>query len=248
MIDLTGKVAVVTGSGKGIGEAIARKLAEAGATVVVADIDAALANETTSSIGQDGGKALAVQVDVADEGSVRRMVDTVKDRLGGVDILVNNAGVMSRAGLEDTSLEEWNRVLTVNLTGMFLCIKAVAAVMKETGGYIVNMASMSARTGGQASPVSYATSKTGVIGLTKAAARVLGRYNIRVNAVCPGIIDTEMIAHMDQATRQWWIDQTPLRRLGTIDDVAKVVLFLSSDLADYVTGATVDINGGYAMY
>lgn len=248
-IDLEGKVAVVTGSGRGIGQGIARILGEAGATVIVADVDLERAQEMASALEAAGMTAMDVGVDVSDEESVDAMVGAALHRFAGIDILVNNAGVQSYVGFEDTPLAEWNRVLSINLTGMFLCTKAVYAVMKERGGgAIVNLASMAARTGGQASPVSYTSSKAGAIGITKSTARSLGKYGIRVNAICPGIIDTEMIAHWDDDLRIHWEDQMPLGRLGTIEDVAKVVLFLVSDLAVYVTGTTTDINGGYAMY
>jgi 3-oxoacyl-[acyl-carrier protein] reductase len=248
-IDLNDKVAIVTGSGRGIGEAIAGVLAQAGAAVVIADVDLGIARKVSASLEAAGMKAMAVQVDVSNEESVGNMVKSVLDRFARIDILVNNAGVQSYVGFEDTTLEEWNRVVTINLTGMFLCSKAVYLAMKEVGGgAIVNLASMAARTGGQASPVSYTSSKTGVIGITKSTARSLGKYGIRVNAICPGIIDTEMIAHWTGEERAHWEAQMPLGRLGTPYDVGQVVLFLVSGLADYVTGTTTDINGGYAMY
>ena len=248
-IDLQGKVTIVTGSGRGIGEGIARLLGEAGATVIVADVDLGAAETVATSLEVGGVTAMAVAVDVSDEASVGEMAKAVLQRFAGIDILVNNAGVQSYVGFEDTSLAEWNRVQSINLTGMFLCTKAVYAAMKDAGGgAIVNLSSMSARTGGQASPVSYTSSKTGVVGITKSTARSLGKYGIRVNAICPGIIDTEMISHWDDRLRAHWEGQMPLERLGTIEDVARVVLFLVSDLACYLTGTTTDINGGYAMY
>jgi len=248
-IDLQGKVAIVTGSARGIGEGIARILGEAGATVIIADVDLESAEKIAASLEAGGMSAMAVTVDVSDEESVDAMAKAALQRFSGIDILVNNAGVQSYVGFEETSLAEWNRVISINLTGMFVCTKAVYEVMKEAGGgAIVNLASMAARTGGQASPVSYTSSKTGVIGITKSTARSLGKYGIRVNAICPGIIDTEMISHWDDRLRAHWEGQMPLERLGTIEDVGKVVLFLVSDLAGYVTGTTTDINGGYAMY
>ena len=248
-IDLKGKVAIVTGAGRGIGLGIARKLGEAGATVVIAEVDARLAETAVAAMQADGMSTAPVRVDVSNEESVAAMAQEIVKRFGRIDILVNNAGVQSYVNFEETSFAEWNRVMSINVGGAFLCTKAVYTAMREAGGgAIVNLASMAARTGGQASPVSYTASKTGVVGLTKSTARSLGKYGIRVNAICPGIIDTEMIAHWTDELRVHWEKQMPLGRLGTVEDVAKVVLFLVSDLAVYVTGTTTDINGGYAMY
>ena len=248
-INLEGKVAIVTGAGRGIGLGIAQVLGKAGATVVIAEVDADLASKAAAAMEADGMSAAAVRVDVSNEASVTGMAQEIHERFGRIDILVNNAGVQSYVNFEETSFAEWTRVMSINVGGAFLCTKAVYSAMKDVGGgAIVNLASMAARTGGQASPVSYTASKTGVIGLTKSTARSLGKYGIRVNAICPGIIDTEMIAHWSDELRVHWENQMPLGRLGTVEDVAKVVLFLVSDLAIYVTGTTTDINGGYAMY
>jgi 3-oxoacyl-[acyl-carrier protein] reductase len=249
MVDLTNRVAIVTGSGRGIGEAIARILAQAGASVAICDVREDLAQKTAASIDPSGAKTVAVAVDVSSEESTRAMVKTVVEHFGRLDILVNNAGVISTVMFEETTLAEWNRVQNVNYNGVFLCTQAAFPALRDSGGgSIINLSSMSARTGGQASAISYAASKTGILGITKASARSLGKYGIRVNAICPGIIETEMIAHWTPEMRTRWEAEMPLRRLGTIDDVAKVVLFLASDLSGYVTGGTIDINGGWVMY
>lgn len=249
MVDLAGRVAIVTGAGRGIGEAIARILAQAGASVAICDVRDDLAQKTASSIDPGGAKAMAVTVDVRNEESTRAMVKAVVDRWGRLDVLVNNAGVISTVMFEETTLAEWNRVQAVNYNGVFLCTQAAYPAMRDSGGgSIINLSSMSARTGGQASAISYASSKAGILGITKSSARSLGKYGIRINAVCPGIIETEMLAHWTPEMREKWTSEMPLRRLGTIDDVAKVVLFLASDLSAYVTGGTIDINGGWVMY
>jgi len=249
VIELTGRVAIVTGSAKGIGKAIAEKLALAGADVVVADIEFDLARRTAENIEARFGHAtLAVRVDVTNPADAQYMVAQTIERFGRLDILVNNAGVQSYTSFEDMTLDEWKRVLDINLTSMFLCCKEAWSVMEHQGnGRIINLASMSARTGGQASPPNYTASKAGVIGITKALARSFGPKGITVNALAPGFIDTDMIAHWTDAQRKDWESRIPLNRLGTAEDVANSVVFLASDLASYITGVVLDINGGYVM-
>ena len=249
MIDLKGKVAIITGSARGIGKAIAGQLACAGCSVVIADIDLTLAQATAQEIvALRCTPAIPKALNVTDLASVDCLVADVVAELGRIDILVNNAGVQSYVTYDDMALEEWNRVMQVNLTGTFLCCKAVTPVMQsQRWGRIINLSSMSARTGGQASPPNYTASKAGVIGLTKALARTLGRHNVTVNALAPGIIDTDMISHWTDAQRVSWQNQIPLGRLGTPEDVGQAVLFLASDLASYVTGVVLDVNGGYVM-
>jgi 3-oxoacyl-[acyl-carrier protein] reductase len=249
LIDLTGKVAIVTGSGRGIGKAIAEQLASAGCSVVIGDVDLAAAGATAQELAaRYCGCAVARPLNVTDQASVEEAFAATVADLGRVDILVNNAGVQSYVTFDDMELAEWRRVMEVNLTGMFLCCKAAARVMKpQRWGRIINLSSMSARTGGQASPPNYTTSKAGVIGLTKALARSLGRHNVTVNALAPGIIDTDMISHWTPELRTSWENQIPLGRLGTAQDVGQAVVFLASDLASYITGTTLDINGGYVM-
>jgi 3-oxoacyl-[acyl-carrier protein] reductase len=249
LIDLTGKVAIVTGSGRGIGKAIAEQLASAGCSLVIGDVDLASATSTAQELaGRFGVCAAPRLLNVTDPSSVDVAFAETAAELGRVDILVNNAGVQSYVSFDEMELAEWRRVMEVNLTGMFLCCQAAARAMKpQRWGRIINLSSMSARTGGQASPPNYTTSKAGVIGLTKALARSLGRYNVTVNALAPGIIDTDMISHWTPELRTSWQNQIPLGRLGTAEDVGQAVVFLASDLASYITGTTLDINGGYVM-
>lgn len=249
VIDLTGRVAIVTGSARGIGKEIANQLAAAGADVVVADIEFDLARETAENIkAEHGTKALALRVNVTSQANVEQVVAETVGTLGGLDILVNNAGVQSYVNFIDMTLEEWLRVLDTNLNSVFLCCKAVWPIMRQQGsGRIINLSSMSARTGGQASPPNYTTSKAGVIGLTKSLARDMGSVGVTVNALAPGIIDTEMIAHWTDEQREDWRGRIPLARLGTPRDVGNAVVFLASDLASYITGVVLDINGGYVM-
>lgn len=246
MIDLKNKVAIVTGSARGIGRAISEQLIRAGCNVAVADINAEAACSTAAQIARDGARTLSFGVDVTDPEAVKQMVATTVSEMGRLDILVNNAGVQSYVRFDDMSLEEWRRVIDINLTGMFVCCKAVAPIFEQQhSGRIINMASMSARTGGQASPPNYTSSKAGVVGLTKAMARTLAPYNVTVNALAPGIIDTDMIGHWSDELRRSWEAQIPLGRLGTALDVANAVVFFASDMAGYITGVTLDVNGGY---
>jgi 3-oxoacyl-[acyl-carrier protein] reductase len=183
----------------------------------------------------------------SDEGRAR-IVSAALERHGRIDVLVNNAGILPRVPLMEVTPEVWHRTMQVNLDAAFFCSQAVLPAMREQGrGRIINISSMSARTGGQASPPHYATSKTGLVGMTRALARVVGAWGVTVNAVAPGMIDTEMLAALTPEQRRWWLEQIPLARLGTPEDVAAAVAFLASDDAAYITGTTLDVNGGYFM-
>jgi 3-oxoacyl-[acyl-carrier protein] reductase len=245
---LQGQVAIVTGAARGIGYAIAHRLIAEGAAVVVADINAQGAEDAARTLAAEGGRALPVAADVTAEADRARLVAAALDTYGELDVLVNNAGILQRVGLLEVTPEVWHRAMAINLDAAFFCCQAVLPVMRERGrGRIINISSMSARTGGQASPPHYATSKTGLVGMTRALARVVGAWGITVNAVAPGIIDTEMIADWSPEQRDLWLSQIPLGRLGTAEDVAGVVAFLAGEDASYITGATLDINGGYFM-
>jgi 3-oxoacyl-[acyl-carrier protein] reductase len=245
---LQGQVAIVTGGARGIGFAIARRLVQEGAAVVVADVNAEGAARAAAALGDEGGVALAVAADITADADRGRLVDETLAAWGRIDVLVNNAGILPRVGVLDVTPEVWARTMQVNVDAAFFLSQAVLPVMRDQGaGRIVNMASMSARTGGQASPPHYATSKTALVGMTRALARVVGAWGITVNAVAPGMIDTEMLADLPAAKRQWWLEQIPLGRLGSVEDVAGVVAFLAGPDAAYITGATVDVNGGYFM-
>jgi 3-oxoacyl-[acyl-carrier protein] reductase len=246
---LEGRVAIVTGSGRGIGRAIAEKLAESGARVAACDIHLADAEETAQRLSSHAQTSMACQADVTDIQSLENMLAEAKEKLGPVDILVNNAGIMFRTRILDISAEEWERTLRVNLTGPFLCAQAVIPGMKERGfGRIVNISSSAGKSVSTLGGAHYTTSKAGLLGLTRAVAKEVAPFGITVNAICPGLIDTEMVRHTttDKELRDF-LDSFPINRIGTPEEVGDVVVFLCSDKAAYITGASIDINGGDLM-
>ena len=245
---LTGKTALVTGASRGIGRAIALKLAEAGANIVVnyAGSEAAAA-ETAAKVKELGRDALIVRANVADSEEVAEMFKTALDRFGTIDILVNNAGITRDNLLMRMKEEEWDAVIDTNLKGVFNCLKAATRpMMKQRSGKIINITSVVGVLGnpGQAN---YVAAKAGVIGLTKTAARELASRGITVNAVAPGFIDTEMTAVLPDDVKGNLVGQIPLGRLGQTEDIANVVLFLASDAANYMTGQTLHVDGGMYM-
>ena len=244
---LEGKIAIVTGASKGIGKAIAEKLAEEGAHVYVADIDAKGASNAAEEIRKSGHDADGVAVDISKKESVDAMVSHIVGKSGKIDILVNNAGVFGKnKPIDQITMEEWDATLTVNLRGTHMVSQAVVKeMMARKGGKIVNLGSMSAQTGGLKAGVDYTASKGGIHALTKAYARYGARSGVTVNTVVPGFILTDM-------TRSWAEDKDsgkdiPLGRVGTVQDVANVVFFLASPLSDYVTGQVVNVNGGIVL-
>lgn len=241
-MELSGKAAVITGAARGIGAAIARYLASNGASVVIADISGEAAAGFVSELETEGFKAIAVQTDISDEKSVSGMMDMTLRKFGKVDILVNNAGIIDSNPIPEMKIEDWDKVMGVNLKGTYLCSKAAIDIMiKNGGGRIVNISSMAGQLGGLKVGPDYSASKAGIIGLTKSFARYGAKYGINVNAVCPGFIETEMTKGRDDPA------SVPLGRLGMPEDVAKAVFFLASSLSDYITGATIDVNGGLYM-
>lgn len=245
-----GKVALVTGAGRGIGREIAAAFAREGAAVAANDLTPVNLDETVAAINRDGGRAAAFTADVANKIAVQTMLQTVIDDIGHVDILVNNAGVEPHARLLDLDEWDWERTLAVNLKGPFLLMQAVGRVMAENaGGTIVNIASIAGRAHGLKDRSAYVASKMGLIGLTREAARELAAYNIRVNAVCPGVVATEMTAGLrkDPEMMDRWLTDIPQGRLGEPADVARVVLFLCSPAAAYITGQTLNVDGGKVM-
>ena len=247
---LDGKVAIVTGASRGIGRAIAERFAAEGARVVVNYVaGASLANAVVEGIVQRGGEAIAVRADVSRASDVAALVAATMERFGRVDILVNNAGVMFTKGVLDTTEEEWDQTIAVNLKGPYLCSKAVAPIMIEQGsGAIVNMSSNSGLYHPSAMRFTeYVVSKAGINGLTKAMALAFGPQ-IRVNAICPGWIRTDMLEDIDPAIHQRILDETALRRWGTPDDVASAAVYLASDEASFVTGELHLVAGGRGMH
>ena len=244
---LTDKKVVVTGAAQGIGQAIAECLAKAGADVAVVDLDADRCRDTVKLVTKQGRQGLAVSANVGQWDAVKAMVDHVMNEWGRVDVLVNNAG-MTRDGLIMRMKEDdWNAVIQVNLTGTFYCTKAVLGPMsKQRHGRIINMASVVGATG-NAGQANYAASKAAVIGLTKSVAREYASRKITVNAVAPGFIDTAMTRALSQDVQDALSKQIPLGRFGQPADVAEAVRFLASDVAGYITGQVLHVNGGMYM-
>ncbi len=240
-MDLTGRVALVTGAARGIGSAIAERLANAGATVAIADIDTE--NAGPSSV------ALALKADVSRSADVARMVNTVLERLGQLDILVNNAGIVGReAPVRDLAETDWDRVMNTNLKGVFLCSRAVIGhMMDRNRGAIVSVASISGKEG-NANMAAYSVSKAGVICFTKALAREVLDHNIRVNCVAPALIETGMTLSLDPERAAFLTSKIPMGRLGKPDEVAALVHFLASDESTFTTGQCYDVSGGRATY
>ena len=245
---LTEKIALVTGGGRGIGAAICEELAAQGATVVVNYSRSADAAEAVAAaIVAAGGKARTWQADVASMEQVDAMIKGIVAEFGRIDILVNNAGITRDKLLLRMSEEDWDAVLDTNLKGAFLTLKsAVPVMMKQRHGAIVNVGSVIGKVGG-AGQINYSASKSGLVGLTKSAAKEFGSRNIRVNAVAPGFIDTDMTEVLKPEYRDAIVKQIPLARMGAAADVAKVVAFLCSDDAAYVHGEVISIDGGLFM-
>jgi 3-oxoacyl-[acyl-carrier protein] reductase len=244
---LKDRVAIVTGAGQGIGRAIALKLAEEGARVVASDAIAETALRTAGEIESLGRKALGIRTDVASTGEVLEMVETTVAEFGRVDILINNAGIARSATLLRLTDEAWDKVLDVNLKGVFRTTKAVARHMiGAKHGKIVNVSSIYGRTG-VVGDSNYAASKAGIVGFTKSTARELARHNINVNAILPGMIDTPLLRGIPDRYLKPMIEEIPLRRVGTPEDIASVAAFLVSDEASYITGATIEVTGGWRM-
>ena len=242
---LRDKVAIITGAGQGIGEAIAMAFAQAGASIAVADINFDNAKKVAAKAAElHKVAAEAVKVDVSDNASIVEMVALVQERLGNIDILVNNAGVVQAATpFEDITDQDWNRVLDVNLRGTINCCKAVIPGFKaRRSGKIINLASLAGEVGGIAVAPTYAVSKAAIICLTKSLAKYLGPYQVNVNAVAPGFIKTTMTAALNYNP-----DTVPMKRLGEAAEVADLILYLASERSSYITGATMDVNGGVYM-
>ena len=247
MFELNEKVALVTGSARGLGQAIAVKLAEAGADIALCDLDAAWLDETAEKVRALGRRAECYAVNVADAESVAAGVKAIEKDFGKVDILVNNAGITKDGLLMRMSEADWDAVLNVNLKGVFLCTKAVMrGMMKRRSGAIVNIASVIGLMG-NAGQANYAASKGGVISFSKTVAKELSSRNVRCNAVAPGFIRTAMTDALDEEVQNKMKELIPLGRFGEPEDVANVVLFLASDQSAYVTGQVISTCGGMVM-
>ncbi|MFD1254270.1 3-oxoacyl-[acyl-carrier-protein] reductase FabG [Devosia equisanguinis] len=243
---LKGKVALVTGAGRGIGNAVARGLAKRGATLAVNDLDG---NTAAAAAAEIGNGAIAVAGDVSDEAVVKSMIETTLTKLGRIDILVNNAGIDRAASIVDISVDEWDRFIAVNLRSVFLCSRTVLPHMRERGsGSIVNLSSIVGRQGALNGGIHYATTKAGILGFTRTLARQTATQGITVNAVAPGVIDTDLIReNVTPEARDRLTSAIPKQRLGETDEVANAIAFLASEEARYITGATLDVNGGFWM-
>lgn len=247
MSKLKGKVALVTGSAQGIGKAIAEVLAKAGADVVISDINLELAQATSKEIEALGVRSLAVKMNVADAEESEKVIKDIAAQMGKLDILVNNAGITKDTLLIRMTAEQWKAVIDINLTGVFNCTKAAASIMmKQRYGKIVNIASIVGEMG-NAGQANYSASKGGVIALTKTVARELASRSVLVNAVAPGFIQTAMTDKLSEEVKKAMLGQIPLNKMGSPEDVAQAVLFLSSPESDYITGQVINVNGGMLM-
>lgn len=245
---LTGKTAIITGGSRGIGRAIALVFAQEGANVAIVYAgNTAAAEATSKAIGEIGVQVMAIQCDITDGAAVDGMIAAVKERFGSIDILVNNAGITRDGLLMRMKEADWQAVINTNLTGAFHCTKAVAKpMMKQRGGAIINISSVVGVTG-NAGQANYAAAKAGIIGFTKAMAKELASRNIRINAVAPGYINTDMTADLPEGTKADMVKSIPLGRMAQPEEVAKAVLFLASDCASYVTGQVLHVDGGMVM-
>ena len=244
LVDLSEKVVLVTGASRGIGRAIALVFARAGAKVALVARTAAKLKETEMEIRTAGGEARAYPADVAVEEEVNHTVAGIVEEWGRLDVLINNAGLVDFGPLKEIESDAWNRVIGTNLTGAYLCSRAVAPVMeKQHSGRIVNITSVSAQTGGVSGGVHYTASKGGLAAMTKTLARDLAPYGVTVNAISPGQIDADPEL-LTPEQREKVTAMIPLGRLGKPTEIAYVALFLASPMADYITGATLDVNGG----
>lgn len=252
---LDNKVAIVTGAAQGLGKSIAIGLAEAGADIVIVDINYQLAQKTAQEIGKIGGRTLAYQADVTNEDQLTDVLEDVLGQFDRIDILVNNAGICKHIAAEKMDVKDWQNVLDVNLTGVFLCSKVVALYMLENKqkGSIINMASMSGYiVNYPQAQSSYNASKAGVIQLTKSLAAEWAEAGIRVNAIAPGYMKTEMTKKVIQSkpeiTQKYWVDPAPMKRMGRPEELQGAAIYLASEASSFMTGNTMIIDGGYTIY
>ena len=252
LFDLTGRVALITGAGRGMGQAMAEKLSEAGAAVVVVDIALERVQEVADSLQELGREALALRADVAADEDVARMAEDALGRFGAVDVLVNNAGIMTRTDIIDDDVAQFDRTMEINLGGLMRCCRALAPQMRDRGwGRIINMGSSFSARGSilnyRGGGADYCFSKGCIHNFTALLAHELAPHGVTANVLAPGIVDTEMHVRGSDAMRQKWAPMTPMGRLATPEDIANVAVFLASEAAAFVTGQVIEVNGGLLM-
>lgn len=241
--ELQGKVALITGSGRGIGKGIAEKLADHGCKIIVNDINQETAEATAKELGGKGVETFAHACDISNADQVKGFVDASVEKFGGIDILINNAGITMDTLFLRMSQEQWQKVIDINLTGTYLVTQSVIKVMsKAKSGNIINISSIARH--GNVGQANYSASKAGVVGFTNAIASEFSRRGIRANTVAPGFISTPMTEAMPDKAREAVLAAIPLGRAGLPDDIANAILFLASDLSSYITGQVIDVNGG----
>ena len=249
MFDLSGKVAVVTGGNGGIGFGMARGLASAGATIVIAARNVEKSRTAVEDLTARGASAFAIEVDVTQEACVDALVTQTLEHYGRLDILINNAGTNIRLPAHELTLAQWHTVIDINLTGAFLCAKAAHPALKRGGGKIINIGSMMSIFGASFAPA-YAASKGGIVQLTRSLASAWARDNIQANAVLPGWIDTDLTRQAREQVpglHENVLRRTPAARWGVIDDLAGIAVFLASPASDFITGAAIPVDGGYSI-
>jgi NAD(P)-dependent dehydrogenase (short-subunit alcohol dehydrogenase family) len=247
--DLEGRVALVTGAGGGLGDGICSALATSGASIAAVDVEREKAERVADKLSRAGARCEAFEADVSDRSSAQETVERVADELGGVDILINNAAIYPRRAWTEIREEEWDRVMAVNLKGYFLCARAAYPHMREKGrGNIVNVASITFFIGWTLL-MDYVASKGGIVGFTRTLAREVGPDNINVNAIAPGAFptDAEKIHPDQEGYNRWVLEQQAIKRRGTPEDIGNLVAFLSSDASSFITGQTIEIDGGWIM-
>ncbi|MCP4633644.1 MAG: 3-oxoacyl-[acyl-carrier-protein] reductase [candidate division Zixibacteria bacterium] len=245
-MDFKGKRALITGGARGIGFAIAEKFTELGADVLISDIDSEALKKAEAALSKSGANVNSYIADISKEDEVNSLFKKIADG-GKLDVLVNNAGIIRDVLLVRTTLEDWETVIDINLKGTFLCCRAAAKMMmKARYGRIINMSSITGLMG-NVGQVNYTSSKAGIVGMTKSCARELGSRGITVNALAPGFIDTEMTRSLPTQAQEYYLNNIPLKRAGTVEDVANATAFLASDEASFITGQVLAIDGGFSM-
>ena len=252
MIDSTefkGKVAIITGAGQGMGRAVAERLAAGGAMLVVNDLNPETSDRTAAALKESGSEAMSVPGNVTSSQDVKRIVESAIERYGTIHILINNAGILRPTSVIDIEEDEWDMVVNGNLKSTYLCSRAVLPTMRKAGwGRIVNFSSTAGKNVSTVGGAHYTSAKAGILGFTRHLAKEEAGYGITVNSVCPGLIDTEMVrSTIDDERAKAYTDSFPIARLGEPSEVAELVAFLASDRAAYITGASLDINGGDLM-